>query len=79
MQLFSTFLLVSVFFSMFTAAMGIHGEERVRELNEISDDVRKRIKNERQKLQGEVIDAQPTPAKPAEPDRPVNQMSPNDK
>jgi hypothetical protein len=36
-ELFSTFLVVSVFFSMFSAAMGIHGRERIEELQSLRE------------------------------------------
>jgi hypothetical protein len=61
MELFGTFLLVSAFFSMFSAAMGIHGEESVREVNDISTGLRAWLQKMRQQFQGEIIEGQATP------------------
>lgn len=56
----TTFLLISVFFSMFAAAMGMHGEARMKELDCVSKQVRDWITAKRQEWTGEIIQVKTT-------------------
>ncbi len=56
MELFSTFLLVSLFFSMFSAAMGVHAPYTIQDLNSVRRRIHAWIEKQRERLQAEVID-----------------------
>jgi hypothetical protein len=60
-ELVSTFLILSLFFSLFSAAMSHTAEERIRELDELMKKVLLYFDEKRKSLQSEVIDLIPNP------------------
>ncbi len=63
MELFSTFVLVSLFFSMFSAAMGVHGPHRIQDFDSLRRRIHAWIEKQRLRLNSEVIDAKPVEPK----------------
>ncbi len=57
-ELFGTFLLISVFFSMFSASMSVHAESRMQELEQIKARVRDWIRSKRSNLSTATIEGQ---------------------